>query len=34
MAYKIEFSDDAFQEFGKFDQYTQKWIDAWSRKHL
>ena len=24
MAYKIEFSDNAFQEFGKFDKYTQK----------
>ena len=34
MAYKIEFSDDAFQEFEKFDKYTQKWIDAWIRKHL
>ena len=28
MAYKIEFSDEAFKEFGKFDKY------AWIRKHL
>ena len=34
MAYKIEFSDDAFQEFGKLDKYTQQWIDAWIRKHM
>lgn len=33
MAYKIEFSDDALKEFGKFDKYTQKLIDAWIRKH-
>ena len=34
MAYKIEFSDEAFKEFGKLDKYTQKLIDAWIRKHL
>ena len=34
MAYKIEFSDEAFKEFGKLDAYTQKLIDAWIRKHL
>ena len=34
MAYKIEFSDEAFKEFGKLDKYTQKLVDAWIRKHL
>lgn len=34
MIYKIEFSDEAFKEFGKLDKYTQKLIDAWIRKHL
>lgn len=34
MAYKIEFSDEAFKEFGKLDKYTQKLIDAWIRKRL
>lgn len=34
MAYKIEFSDEAFKEFSKLDKYTQKLIDAWIRKHL
>ena len=34
MTYKIEFSDEAFKEFGKIDKYTQKLIDAWIRKHL
>ena len=34
MVYKIEFSDEAFKEFGKLDKYTQKLINAWIRKHL
>ncbi len=34
MTYKIEFSDEAFKEFGKLDKYIQKLIDAWIRKHL
>ena len=34
MAYKIEFSDETFKEFGKLDKYTQKLVDAWIRKHL
>ena len=34
MTYKIEFSDEAFKEFGKLDKYTQKLIDAWIRKYL
>ena len=34
MAYKIEFSDEAFKEFGKLDKYTQKLIYAWIKKHL
>ena len=34
MIYKIEFSDEAFKEYGKLDKYTQKLIDALIRKHL
>ncbi len=34
MTYKIEFSDEAFKEFGKLDKYIQKLIDAWIRKNL
>ena len=34
MIYKIEFSNEAFKEFGKLDKYTQKLIDAWIRQHV
>ncbi len=34
MIYNIEFSDQAFKEFGKLDKYTQKLIYAWIKKHL
>ncbi len=34
MTYKIEFSDEAFKEFGKLDRYSQRLIDAWIKKHL
>lgn len=32
--FKIVFSDEAFETFGKLDKYTQKLIDAWIQKHL
>ena len=30
----IEFSDNAFKEFGKLDRHTQIMINAWIQKHL
>ena len=32
--YKISFSKEAFNQFGKLDKYTQKLINAWIAKHL